>query len=1705
VSPNKIKKIHKNKKLKLIVSILAIAVLSSVFFYFFGEKTVEATWWNDSWLYRKSITVNGSQVVGSHTDFPFLLSITDVNLAYSAKADGADIAFADSQGQKLSHEIESYASTTGALMAWIRIPVLSAGQDFSVYMYYGNPTASDQQNAEGVWQSNYSAVWHMKGAAGAMEYDSTSNNNDLSVTGTVGATSTAKLGPAREIAANGNHYLSVADNSTLDGMQKLTFQAWVRDTQGDTSARAFISKRDSITSQISYTAFVFTSRYFFFDNGNADGSSSDTRINTDTETCSQNNWQMLHFVFDGTKPSASRKEIFLNGTSALVGSASMTAITNTTSSLKVGIFNDAYPTSWVGQFDEVRILRDALSADWIATEYNNHNNPASFITVGEMEIGKNPFIYFSFNQNYGTDVYDESSSKYTGAITGAAWKPESECRSGACLSFDGTDDVVSVAGFKFPISNKFTISKFVNLKALATGKPIIGQWGSSQNNLLVKLDDTSSDELKICLASSLTDNCTNYAVTTNADLAINQWRNIQVVYDGSLAANANKLKLYLDGVEKNLSFTGTIPSTSQNGSSGALTIGANSGTFTKAFIDEFKAYAYVRTADQVKQDYNAAGAGISSKKGASVTFGSASDNWFNDGLAAYWKMDESSWSGAAGEVIDATGNGHNGTVTGSANTHVGRFGYGANLDGTDDYISVSSPAGGALDFTGDFTLSVWVKPDVTLSVNTHIIGKTYASSYTLGRHNEGASDRKIAYYVKGTRIAGGYLDYGKWELITATYNVEKQEAILYQQGKVVASGIAAPPLGNNSANFTIGDIAFDGKIDEVRLYNRTLSPQEVEKLFLYAPSPIVRIKMDELSGGTAYDTSGNANHGSITAALWGAGKLGGALSFDGSSSYVNISQNSGLPAYKIKSSFTLAMWVKAEGTGQSDKRIYSEASTSSNNPVYALGTPEAGGRKLSFYIRNDSNSVLRNHTNSTRDVFDNTWHHIAWVDENGAVRLYIDGRLDATDFSYTPPALTPNRTAIGALLRSAALYNFEGLVDDVFIYNYARTQREVLEDMAGGRFILNYPLIHFDFNEGFGATANDQGIYKMNATLYPGGSGGNVTAADMWTKAGSSEGAIEFDGTNDYLEVSGYRTTNDSELSIAFSINPIVLAVNKPIVAQWGGSQNNFLIKTDNTYSDELRICLASTLTDNCTIYAATTDLDLAVGQWRNIQIVYSYDSINSNRLQLYADGILKSLSYTGTIPNTILSGSTASLTIGGNSGAYVNAYLDELKIYNFRLASDEILSINNGGAAASLGQKANPDSRPVLEIKMDEMEGAMAYDTSGKNNHGTIFGAPIWDKGVSYNSLRFDGVDDYIEIADHDTLDVSQEFTLSAWVMKIGTTGENYYRVASKWTTGQQAYQMFVLRVAALGAVANSVMIEVSGGGYRDTGYVIPNNEWHHLAWVHSQSGSYEKLYVDGIIRYTGSYLGNAPKTTSKLLIGKSDDIGYYYNGRIDEVRIYDYALSPDEVVMEYNGGKPVAHWSMNMSEGTTAYDESNNRNHATMVNMSAATDWVPGKIRGALDFDGVDDYVNAGSHYSIDDIFRGGGTVSAWIYPRGWGESSFGRIIDKSIDTSAGSGWAFQLSNDVDRPEGLMFARSFSSSQGSWYVPNSVVLNKWQHVLVVYNEDSLSNNPAIYVDGKLVNVVEYVTPSGTVNSDAAQTAIIGNFRLPAPGLLMA
>jgi len=199
-----------------------------------------------------------------------------------------------------------------------------------------------------------------------------------------------------------------------------------------------------------------------------------------------------------------------------------------------------------------------------------------------------------------------------------------------------------------------------------------------------------------------------------------------------------------------------------------------------------------------------------------------------------------------------------------------------------------------------------------------------------------------------------------------------------------------------------------------------------------------------------------------------------------------------------------------------------------------------------------------------------------------------------------------------------------------------------------------------------------------------------------------------------------------------------------------------------------------------------------------------------------------------------------------------------------------------------------------------DEGQGNIAYDSSGIGNHGTIYGA-TWTDGIVGKALSFDGVDDYVDCGVPSVVNFGiGDFTIECWV-RLNSFGEMPARnpiisrwkelawvwdLRAGWNWGEKDYLYFF-------TLANPDY------GIRGSG-PISLGMWHHVA-VKRKNGNFY-FYLDGE-ETKGEYDPSNLVGSTKMFMGRY--VGYVYttsfDGVIDEVRIYNRALSTEEIKEHY------------------------------------------------------------------------------------------------------------------------------------------------------------------------------------------------------------
>jgi hypothetical protein len=197
---------------------------------------------------------------------------------------------------------------------------------------------------------------------------------------------------------------------------------------------------------------------------------------------------------------------------------------------------------------------------------------------------------------------------------------------------------------------------------------------------------------------------------------------------------------------------------------------------------------------------------------------------------------------------------------------------------------------------------------------------------------------------------------------------------------------------------------------------------------------------------------------------------------------------------------------------------------------------------------------------------------------------------------------------------------------------------------------------------------------------------------------------------------------------------------------------------------------------------------------------------------------------------------------------------------------------------------------------KFDEGSGTTATDSSGNGNTGTLIGSPTWVNGKLGKSLSFDGVDDYVRVERSSSLDVTAQVTVETWVYPRAYDNHIVSRVI-----GGDPYSahVYVIGTSGDGKAHYSVNHSPMAAHSEAT---ISLRTWTHLAMTYN--GSHVCLYVNGTFDSKYAQTGPINTTSCWLGIGCKPQCGLaYFNGIIDDVRIYNRALSQQEIQADMSG----------------------------------------------------------------------------------------------------------------------------------------------------------------------------------------------------------
>lgn len=324
------------------------------------------------------LSVDHTLVPSTQTNFTVLVSLTITNL----KATGSGGSVTDAQGDDIVFTsdsacttllswdpLESWTTTTGAIVAWVKIASLSSSVNTDFYICYGKAATTTFQggSAGSAWDTNVRTILHLPNGSSLSLADSTANA--YTFTNSSATATTGKIDGG--LATTTNQFITSPTETTSGTSADFTWSIWSK-TSASGSFQMLVSAIIGGTDEHELRMDSSNHVQFHF---NYPSNACDV---TGAANLADGLW---HYIV-GVNTSSISGPCYLYVDGSSIGSGASNGVYTAFTSFEVGgrQGNTSYP--FIGTLDEFHYSNIARSADWITTEYNNQNNPGSFITVG---------------------------------------------------------------------------------------------------------------------------------------------------------------------------------------------------------------------------------------------------------------------------------------------------------------------------------------------------------------------------------------------------------------------------------------------------------------------------------------------------------------------------------------------------------------------------------------------------------------------------------------------------------------------------------------------------------------------------------------------------------------------------------------------------------------------------------------------------------------------------------------------------------------------------------------------------------------------------------------------------------------------------------------------------------------------------------------------------------------------------------------------------------------------------------------------------------------------------------------------------------------------------------------------------------------------------------------------------------------------------
>jgi YD repeat-containing protein len=1071
--------------------------------------TVPGTWANN-YSYQRALTISHTQVPNSdQVNFPVLISGTYSYLATTSNSgnvtssSGYDIIFtSDSAGlNTLPFEQESYNPTTGAVIYWVQVPTLSHTTDTTIYMFYGNSSVStDQSNKHGVWDSNYKGVWHLPNGTTLSASDSTSNgNNGVSHSA---AAATGQIDGAASV--NSGSYIDVGSNLSVNGTTTFAASAWIKPNGSFSGSYPLILS--PINGQASIGFYSNTMRpYVTFHYGSSNYHDLDSGYTTST-----GNWYYVVGTYDGHTES-----IYVNG--VLQASAAYTDSITNNSTLDAVIGENIGNGAWLNAtIDEARFSTSSRSADWIATEYNNQINPATFYIASSV----NPPTILSLSALSGSPG---TSITITGSFFGST-------QGSSTVTFGGT-----VAS---PTS-----------------------WSSTSIAVPVPSGAASSDV--VVTVAGVPSNAVWFIVPTNTlnGSGSTYWRRITIDHTKVPHTDQINFPVLISGTYSYLATTsngGNV--TSSNGYDIIFTsdpAGLNVLPFeqenynpsTGAVNYWVKVPVLSHTSDTVIYMFYG---------NPGITTSQSSNAVWDSNYQGVWHLP----NGTTLSADDSTSNSNSGAIQGTVTATAGQIDGAGNFDGSTGYVSTTNSFGWPFSLTNE----AWVN---TTSTAGHKV-----SSWETAQTGTGAAGFDALLYVDTNGKARGgcwngatttitsssAVNDGNWHHLALTLDTSSNVMALYVDGASQGT-VSCADTGGGTYYFRIGsyklsgwpngsDGYFGGNIDEVRFSNTARSSDWIATEYNNQTNPSTFCSVSIAFPPVI--TSLSPNSGSVGAIVTIAGTKFGATQGGSTVTFGGVSAS---PTSWSDSAIT----VPVPSGAVSGNVVVSVSGSASNGAWFTVPGTWANNYGYQRALTISHTQVANSDQMNFPVLISGTYSYLATTSNGGDVNSSngydIIFTSDSTGLNTLPFELETYNPTTGTVSYWVKVPVLSHTTDTVIYMFYGNSAVTTDQSNKTGVWDTNYKGV---WHLGNGSTVSGNDSTTNGYSL----ANNNSVAATT----GVISGAASFNGTSNYLSNSSLSIASGSAITVSYW--NYVASANAGSAFTIGASDNPNRIQANDPWSD---------------------------------------------------------------------------------------------------------------------------------------------------------------------------------------------------------------------------------------------------------------------------------------------------------------------------------------------------------------------------------------------------------------------------------------------------------------------------------------------------------------------------------------------------------